>query len=67
MIDTHAPAVPPPPRIGEVERLRATIVLSVLVHAMVILGIGFTLEDPAPLVPTLDVIQTRTQTPLTLR
>ena len=65
MIDTHAPAVPPPPRIGEVERLRATIVLSVLVHAMVILGIGFTLEDPAPLVPTLDVIQTRTQTPLT--
>jgi len=40
MIDTHAPAVPPPPRIGEVERLRATIVLSVLVHAMVILGIG---------------------------
>ncbi len=61
----HAPIVPPPPRIGESERLRATVVLSVLVHAMVILGIGFTLEDPAPLVPTLDVIQTRTQTPLT--
>ena len=65
MTDTHAPAVPPPPRIGEAERLRATVVLSVLVHAMVILGIGFTLEDAAPLVPTLDVIQARTQTPLT--
>lgn len=54
-----------PPRIGESERLRATVVLSVLLHALVILGIGFTLEDAAPLVPTLDVIETRTQTPLT--
>ena len=65
MSSTPAPAVPPPPRIGEAERMRATMVLSVLVHAMVIFGIGFTLEDAAPLVPTLDVIQTRVQTPLT--
>lgn len=65
MASTPAPVVPPPPRIGEVERMRATVVLSVLVHAMVIFGIGFTLEDAAPLVPTLDVIQTRVQTPLT--
>jgi protein TonB len=36
-----------------------------LLHALVIFGIGFTLEDAAPLVPTLDVIQTRVQTPLT--
>ncbi len=65
MADGLAPAVPPLPRLGEVERLRATVVLSVLVHAMVIFGIGFSIEDPAPLVPTLDVILTRTQTPLT--
>lgn len=64
-MSTAAPALPPPARIGDTERLRATVVLSVLLHAMVILGIGFTLEDAAPLAPTLDVIQTRTQTPLT--
>ena len=62
---TVAPAVPAPPRIGETERLRATFVLSVLVHAMAVFGIGFAMEDAAPLLPTLDVIQTRTQTPLT--
>lgn len=65
MTAASAPAVPGPPRIGEAERLRATTVLSVLLHAMVIFGIAFTLEDAAPLAPTLDVIQTRTQTPLT--
>lgn len=58
-------AVPAPVRIGDSERLGATVVLSMLVHAMVIFGIGFSLEDGAPLVPTLDVILTRTQTPLT--
>ena len=58
-------AVPPAVQIGEPERLRATFVFSVLLHALVILGIGFTLEDAAPLVPTLDIIQTRTETPLT--
>lgn len=56
---------PAPPRIGETERLRATFVLSVLLHAMAVFGIGFAMEDAAPLLPTLDVIQTRTQTPLT--
>ena len=60
-----APAVPAPPRIGDSERLGATFVLSLLLHAMLIFGIGFALEDGAPLVPTLDVILTRTQTPLT--
>lgn len=58
-------AMPAPPRIGESERLRATFVLSLLVHAMLVFGIGFVVEDAAPLMPTLDVIQTRTQTPLT--
>ncbi len=65
MTTAAAPAVPPGPRIGEAERLRATVVLSLLLHALVIFGVGFALEDAAPLVPTLDVIQTRTQTPLT--
>lgn len=65
MTAAGAPSVPPAPRIGEAERLRATMVLSLLLHALVIFGVGFTLEDAAPLVPTLDVIQTRTQTPLT--
>ncbi|MBV2210186.1 MAG: energy transducer TonB [Thermomonas sp.] len=65
MVASATPPLPSPPRIGEAERLRATIVLSVLLHALVILGIGFTIEDAAPLVPTLDVIETRTQTPLT--
>lgn len=65
MAATVAPAVPAPPRIGETERLRATFVLSVLLHAMAVFGIGFAMEDAAPLLPTLDVIQTRTQTPLT--
>jgi len=60
-----AAPVPAPPRIGETERLRATFVLSVLLHAMVVFGIGFAMEDAAPLLPTLDVIQARTQTPLT--
>ena len=41
-----------------VERLGATLVLSVLVHAMIILGIGFAVEDAAPMMPTLDVILT---------
>ncbi|HEY1071100.1 MAG TPA: TonB family protein [Thermomonas sp.] len=60
-----APTAAMPPRIGEADRLRATVVLSVLVHAMVVFGLGFVAEDAAPLLPTLDVIQTRTQTPLT--
>lgn len=61
-----APSLPPP-RIGEPERLSATFVLSLLVHAALILGIGFALEDAAPVMPTLDVILTETQSPLTKR
>ena len=56
---------PTPARIGESDRLGATMALSVLLHAMAIFGIGFVVEDAAPLLPTLDVILTRTQTPLT--
>ncbi|HEX2083027.1 MAG TPA: energy transducer TonB, partial [Xanthomonadaceae bacterium] len=58
-------AVPAPSRIGEPERLSATLVLSLLVHGVLILGLGFALEDAAPVMPTLDVILTETQSPLT--
>src|SRR5690606_11341841 len=62
----HAPALPPTaPRIGERERLGATMVLSLLLHGMLVLGVGFALEGAAPLVPTLDVIITETTSPLT--
>ena len=62
----HALAIPPtPPRIGERERLSATLVLSLLLHGMLVLGVGFALDDGAPLMPTLDVIITETTSPLT--
>ncbi|MDB6163359.1 MAG: tonB family C-terminal domain protein [Xanthomonadaceae bacterium] len=57
-------AVPRPP-IGEKERLRATLVLSVLLHGMLLLGLGFALNDAAPVLPTLDVMLTQTSSPLT--
>ena len=53
------------PQIGDSERLGATFVLSLLVHGMLVLGVGFALEGAAPVLPTLDVILTQTQTPLT--
>lgn len=60
-----ASALPAPPAIGESSRLGATLVLSALVHAMLVLGIGFAAEDAAPMVPTLDVILSQTRTELT--
>ena len=56
---------PAPPAISESSRLGAPLVLSVLVHAMLVLGIGFATEDAAPMVPTLDVILSQTRTELT--
>jgi protein TonB len=53
------------PRIGERERLSATLVLSLLVHGLVILGIGFAIDSAAPVMPTLDVILTQSRTELT--
>ncbi len=55
----------PPPAIGDNERLSATFVLSLLLHGMLVLGLGFALDDAAPVLPTLDVILTQTATPLT--
>lgn len=52
-------------RVGERERLSATLVLSLLLHGLLLVGVGFALEDAAPVLPTLDVIMTQTQSPLT--
>lgn len=60
-----AASLPPPPVIGEDQRLGATMVLSLLFHGLLILGVGFALERAAPVVPMLDVILTQTQSPLT--
>ena len=54
-----------PGGIGERERLRATLVLSLLVHGMLVLGVGFALNEAAPVLPTLDVILTEATTALT--
>ena len=51
--------------IGERERLRATLVLSLLVHGMLVLGVGFALNEAAPVLPPLDVILTEATTTLT--
>jgi periplasmic protein TonB len=59
------PPLLPKPRIGDEQRLRATLVFSFLLHALVIFGVGFALDRAAPVVPMLDVILTQTQTPLT--
>ena len=58
-------AVVATPAPGENQRLSATLALSLIVHGLVVLGLGFTLDDSAPVVPTLDVILSQTQTPLT--
>lgn len=53
------------PKPTETQRLSATLALSLLVHGMLVLGLGFALDDAAPVVPTLDVILSQTSTPLT--
>ena len=51
------------PRIGPSERLSATTALSLVFFGVLILGVGFSQDDAAPVVPTLDVILTQTSTP----
>ena len=58
-------AVAARPRIGERERLHATMALSLLLHGLLILGVGFALESAAPVMPTLDVILTQARNALT--
>lgn len=50
---------------GESGRLGATLTLSVLLHLLLIAGVGFSVREPAALVPTLDVIFSQTSTELT--
>jgi periplasmic protein TonB len=49
------------PKIGPGDRLGATLAFSLVAHGVLALGVGFTIDDPAPVVPTLDIILTRTQ------
>ena len=58
-------AVASPRGIDESQRLSATLVLSLLVHGVLLLGVGFALESAAPVMPTLDVILTQTASGLT--
>jgi len=51
--------------VNENQRLGATMVLSLLVHGVLLLGVGFALESAAPVLPTLDVILTQTSSALT--
>ncbi|ALS94128.1 cell envelope integrity protein TolA [Xanthomonas oryzae] len=46
-------------------RLMMTLVISLLLHGVLILGVVFAVSEDAPLVPTLDVIFSQTSTPLT--
>lgn len=43
-------------RIAPEERLRVTLLFSLILHAIVILGVTFDYEDPAAYLPSLDVI-----------
>jgi protein TonB len=56
------PAPVPLRRIGPSERLTATLALSMIGFGVLILGVAFSQEDAAPVVPTLDVILTQTTT-----
>jgi protein TonB len=55
-------AVPTPNPIGPRERVRVTFLFSTIVHAVLLLGITFAVEDPAASLPALDVILVETQT-----
>jgi protein TonB len=56
------PAPVPLQRIGPSERLTATLALSMIGFGVLILGVAFSQEEAAPVVPTLDVILTQTTT-----
>lgn len=47
--------------VSDGDRLGATLVFSLIAHGVLALGLGFTMDNPAPLRPTLDVILTQTE------
>ena len=47
---------PAPPAIGPRERVRVTFLFSLVLHAMLVLGVTFAMEDPRASLPALDVI-----------
>ena len=51
------------PVIGPRERVRVTTMFAALLHAVLILGVSFAIEDPAASLPALDVILVQTRTP----
>lgn len=51
------------PVIGPRERVRVTTMFTALLHAVLILGVSFAIEDPAASLPALDVILVQTRTP----
>ena len=57
------PAAVPQARVGPSERLGATLALSLIAFGILVLGVGFSQDDAAPVVPTLDVILTQVSTP----
>ncbi|QYR53470.1 energy transducer TonB [Lysobacter soyae] len=63
MTGLNATAIPPP-KIGASQRLSATSLLSLAIHLVVLLGVGFAARGAAPVVPTLDVIMSTTKTAL---
>jgi len=48
------------PQITSGDRLAATLIFTLLLQGAVLLGVGFRQDDPAPLLPTLEVILTQT-------
>lgn len=52
---------------NEDRRIGATMLLSILLHVGLILGVTFALEDAAPVLPTLDVMISQTQSALTTK
>lgn len=49
-------AAPVPPPIGPRERVRVTFLFSLVLHAVLVLGVTFAMEDPKASLPSLDVI-----------
>jgi protein TonB len=51
------------PAVGPEQRLVATTLLAIVALAVALLGITFVRDDPAPVLPTLDILITETTTP----